>query len=125
MPAASHSHKVYNLLQQNMSENKSLHLQFYQSHFIVTAFQNGVLQLATVYRFSTPHEAVYHILNTLDNLQMSREDSYIFLSGFIDETSALYKEIYLYINNIQFTKKGKIKNEYPAHYFTTYHLPTA
>lgn len=125
IPGASHSHKVYKLLQQNSSKNNSLHLQFYQSHFILTAFQNGALQLATVYRFSTPHEAVYHILNTLDNLGMSRESTLVFLSGFIDEASPLYKEIYLYISNFQFTKKGKINNEYPAHYFTTYHLPVS
>ncbi len=124
IPGASHSHKVYTLLQQNKGKNNSLFLQFYQSHFIVMALQNEVLQLATVYRFATPHEAVYHILNTLDNLGMSRESTSVFLSGFIDETSALYKEIYLYVSNIQFTKKGKINNEYPAHYFTTYHLPT-
>ncbi len=125
LPQASHSHKVYSLLlQQNKTANNTLYLQFYQSHFILTAIKNSTLQLATVYRFATPQEAVYHILNTLDILEMSRDDTSTLVSGFIDETSPLYKEMYLYINNLQFTKKGKIKDEYPAHYFTTYNLPT-
>ena len=126
LPRASHTHKMYGLLQQqNEDTANSLYLQFYQSHFLLTAVKEGGLQLATLYPFTTPHEAVYHILNTLDKLEMNKDQTITFLSGFIDETSALYKEIYLYVHHLQFTKTGKIKDEYPAHYFTTYNLPTA
>ncbi len=126
LPHASHTHKMYGLLQQqNGDTTNSLYLQFYQSHFLLTAIKEGTLQLATLFHFATPHEAVYHILNTLDKLEMNKDQTITFLSGFIDETSALYKEIYLYVNHLQFTQTGKIKDEYPAHYFTTYNLPTA
>ena len=124
LPQASHTHKLYYLLRQNNTTAKSnLHLQFYQKHFVLTATKNGVLHLATVHDFKAPQEVVYHILNTLDKLEMAREETVTFLSGFIDESSALYKEIYFYVNNLQFTQTGKIKDEYPAHYFTTYNLP--
>ena len=123
---ATHIHKVQYLLQQQKEKDgTTLYLQFYQSHFLLTAVKNGILQLATVYQFATPHEAVYHILNTLDKLDMKRDDTTVFLSGFIDESSALYKEIYLYVNNLTFTQTGKLNNEYPAHYFSTYNLPVA
>ncbi len=126
LPQASHTHKLHHLLQQQKREEKNnLQIQFYQSHFLLTAFKNGTLQLATVFRFQTPHEAVYHILNTLDKLDMTTDETVTSLSGFIDETSALYKEIYLYVNNLQLTQTGKIKDEYPAHYFTTYNLSRA
>ena len=126
IPDASHTHKLQHLLkQQKENETSALNLQFYQSYFLLTAVKNGQLQLATVYHFTTPHEAVYHILNTLDKLNMKRDDTTVYLSGFIDESSALYKEIYLYVNNLTFTKTGKLNAEYPAHYFTTYNLPVA
>lgn len=124
LPQASHTHKLYYLLQQkNTKEKNSLHLQFYQSHFLLTAVKNGALHLATVYHFKTPQEVVYHILNTMDKLGMPVEQTITSLSGFIDEASPLYKEVYLYVNNLRFTQTGKIKDEYPAHYFTTYNLP--
>lgn len=126
LPRASHTHKIHTLLmQQDKSIANCLYLQFYQSHFLVIAVKNGSLQLATMYRFTTPQEVVYHALNTLDKLEMNKDETITFLSGFIDENSALYKEIYQYINHIRFTQTGKIKEEYPAHYFTTYNLPTA
>ena len=124
LPNATHTHKVHQLLsQQKVDIKNSLQLQFYQSHFLVTATKNGALQLATVYAFATPHEAVYHIVNTLDKLEMTTEETTVYLSGFIDEASALYKEIYLYVGNLKFAQTGRIKDEYPAHYFTTYNLP--
>ncbi len=126
LPKATHTHKVRSILQQqNKSSANSIHIQFYQSYFLVTAIKNGVLQLATVYAFQTPHEAVYYILNTLDKLEMRGEETAAYVSGFIDETSALYKELYLYVHNLQPAQSGKIKDEYPAHYFTTYNLPVA
>lgn len=127
LPDATHTHKLQQVLNQKKTKDNgsSLHLQFYQSHFLLTAVKDNALQLATVYRFFTPHEAVYHILNTLDKLDMKRDDTTVFLSGFIDESSALYKEIYLYVNNLTFTQTGKLNNEYPAHYFSTYNLPMA
>lgn len=126
LPAASHTHKLCSLLQQHRRrEANSLQLQFYQSHFLLTAIKNGTLQLATVYRFTTPGEAVYYILNTLDKLSLKGEETIVYLSGFIDKASSLYREIYQYVANLQFAQTGRLKNEYPAHYFTTYNLPTA
>ena len=124
LPNATHTHKLHQLLlQQNEEIKNRLQMQFYQSHFLLTATKNGALQLATVYSFATPHEAVYHILNTLDKLDMTTEETNVYLSGFIDEKSALYKEIYSYVSNLRFAQTGRIKDEYPAHYFTTYNLP--
>ena len=124
LPKATHTHKMNQLLRQHVADNSnSLRIQFYQSHFLLTAFKNGSLQLATVYRFATPQEAVYHILNTLDKLGMKASETVTRVSGFIDTTSALYKELYLYVNNLQLAQTGKIKDEYPAHYFTTYNQP--
>lgn len=126
IPDATHTHKMQHLLTGRKEQSgNALHLQFYQSHFLLAAIKDDALQVATVYPFSTPHEAVYHILNTLDKLSMKRDDTHVFLSGFIDESSALYKEIYLYVNNLTFTQTGMLNEEYPAHYFTTYNLPAA
>lgn len=125
LPKASHIHKFKQLLQQHKMADNSLQIQFYQSYFLVTAVKNGALQLATVYHFKTPQQAVYHILNTLDKLEMPKQETVTSISGFIDETSSLYKELYLYVNNLQFAQTGRIKDEYPAHYFTTYNMPVA
>ena len=123
LPGASHTHKMCTLLQQgNEGTGNSLYLQFYSSHFLLTAVKAGELQLATFYPFTTPGEAVYHILNTMDKLTLNKDQTITFLSG---ESSPLYKEIYQYINHLQFTQSGRINDEHPAHYFTTYNLPTA
>ena len=125
LPQASHTHKIHHLLQQPVNHNSNLQIQFYQTHFLVTAVKGGVLQLATVYRFQNPQEAVYHILNTLDKLQMPASETITSVSGFIDEASALYKELYLYVDNLQFAQTGETKEGYPTHYFTSYNLPVA
>ena len=125
LPRASHTHKLHHLLQRHKTEKDSLQIQFYQTHFLLTAIRNGTLQLATVYRFKTPQEAVYHILNSLDKLKMLAAETITLVSGFIDETSALYKEIRLYVNNLQFAENGQMKEGYPMHYFTSYNLPLA
>ncbi len=126
LPGASHTHKMYTLLQRgNEGTSNSLYLQFYSSHFLLTAVKAGELQLATFFSFTTPGEAVYHILNTMDKLSLNKDETITFLSGFIDESSPLYKEIYQYVAHLQFTQSGRINDEHPAHYFTTYNLPTA
>ncbi len=125
LPQASHTHKLGMLLQhQNKTGKNGLQIQFYQSYFLLTAVKDGVLQLATVFSFQTPQEAVYHILNTLHQLTMPA-DAITLVSGFIDEHSSLYKELYLYVNNLHLSETGTIKEEFPAHYFTTFNLPVA
>jgi hypothetical protein len=43
------------------------------------------------------------------------------LSGLIDKQSALYKELYQYFINIEFSEAGwnMAGTEYPAHFFTS------
>jgi len=126
MPRASHVHKFYQILNiKNKADKNRLQLHFYQAHFLLVAVKNNTLQLATVFRYQTPQEALYYILNTIDKLEMPAEETIVSVSGFMDENSSLYKELYSYVNNLQLSETGKIKGEHPAHYFTSFNTPAA
>ncbi|RYZ00127.1 MAG: DUF3822 family protein [Chitinophagaceae bacterium] len=122
-PAAEYYHahtaalKNYNGI--DAPEQAQVH--FAPGQFRVLLRKSGQLQLAQVYRYSTPLDAVYYLLRILDAAGLPHASTPLVLSGLIDEQSALYRELHQYFGDLRFTAPEGVPNEEgrPAHFFTS------
>ncbi|MBS1511985.1 MAG: DUF3822 family protein [Bacteroidetes bacterium] len=82
------------------------------------------LQVIQQFMYSTPVDAVYHLLNTCQSYQVNTAEIPLVLSGMIDANSNLYNEVYKYFLNISFASlPGNFSyadtiKEQPVHYFS-------
>lgn len=121
-PNAAASHKICQLSKdlQN-SPATAVHTVFYHHHFLLLAVKDNALQLATSITYQSSKDCLYYILYTMQQLNLPLSETPVLVSGFIDMNSPLYKELYQYIPLLQPAEKGMLKDEYPAHYFTTFY----
>jgi preprotein translocase subunit SecA len=82
------------------------------------------LQVIKNFEFSTPDDAVYHLLNICQSFEVDATKTGLIISGMVDANSNLYNELYKYFLKIDFTTlpenfnyTEEIKNS-PAHYFS-------
>ena len=121
-PAAAASHKICQLSKElKNSASTCVHTVFYHHHFLLLAVKDNALQLATSIIYQSPKDCLYYILYTMQQLNMPLNETVVLVSGFIDMNSALYKDLYQYIPLLQPAEKGMLKDEYPAHYFTSFY----
>jgi Protein of unknown function (DUF3822) len=94
---------------------------FRTNDFSVMATADGKILLAQNFEYSTPEDVVYYLLKTCQQYTLSQSNVSLKLSGLIDKQSALYKELYQYFINIEFSEAGwnMAGTEYPAHFFTS------
>jgi len=120
-------HKYYHLLkvqQAAVSENK-LHIVFYHSHFIVSVFKDGVLQLIQNFFYRAPEDVLYHLLNICETFELSASETPVYASGMIDISSPLYEILHAYVHHFAFEPIHKEMfdesfYEYPLHYFASF-----
>lgn len=92
------------------------------ANFRVIVKKGSQLQLAQMYAYTTPLDVVYYLLKIFQELALPKEDTYIVLSGLVEENSALYKELRNYFLNMHFARPlgVSLQNEaYPQHFFTS------
>ena len=110
--------KVYNGF---VSQNQvSVH--FVPNQFRVIVKKDQHLQLAQTYNYTAPLDVVYYLLKICNEFNFSQTETYIIISGFIEENSALYKELNAYFSNVHFASKPAVsivENKYPQHFFTS------
>lgn len=90
--------------------------------FRVVVKKEGQILLAQMYEYTAPLDVVYYLLKIYQELQLSKEETHLVLSGLIDEASALYKELYSYFLNIHFAHPTGLSlhdKEHPAHFFAS------
>jgi len=121
-PNADSSHQYSLLLKKPVEETDKLSVIFYGQKLIVSLKKNGKLQLINSYKYNTPEDASYVLLNICH--QTGNENIGLEISGLIEEDSSLYKELYKFFTDIEFAKlpdgfsySEEIKN-YPSHYFS-------
>ena len=110
--------KVYNGF---VAENQ-VSINFTPHQFSVLIKKEGQLQLAQTYSYTMPLDVVYYLLSIYEQFNLSKTETYVLLSGLIEEDSALYKELNNYFLNLHFNASaaGSLQNDtYPPHYFTS------
>ena len=72
-----------------------------------------------IFEYETKEDFIYYILFTLEQLELSPEETNISIMGAINEQSELYEILYTYIRNISFFNYKKPifndKNEIDKH----------
>jgi len=99
-----------------------MELIFASDKMLVALFKEGQLQLLQSVPYSTPEDVAYALLNYCHQLDFSTEECMVYVSGYIDEDSALFNELKKYFLKLQFTKmigsEEERIGEYPVHYFS-------
>ncbi len=116
--------KVYN----GFSEGDQIAVHFSPNQFSVLVKKSGQLQLAQVYRYLVPMDVVYYLLKIVEEFNLSKQATILIISGLIEESSDLYRELYQYFVNLHFAKPITTSieaNSYPAHFFTSIYNLTA
>ncbi len=89
----------------------------------IVLLNEEVLQLTQQFCYQTAVDVVYHLLNAAERYEFPPENVELILSGMIDESSNLYKELYKYFLQISFAElpSGIAINdgfdEHPPHFF--------
>ena len=104
------------------SDKEVIELIFASDKMLAAVFKDGQLQLLQTIPYSTPEDVAYQLLNYCHELSISPEQCMIFVSGYIDEDSALFNEMKKYFLRLQFDKligsDQERLGEYPVHYFS-------
>ena len=121
-PNASMTHQYSLMLKKCLKENDQLSVIFYTQKVVVHVFKEGKHQLLNSYNFTTAKDISYILLNICKQLEIKK--IHLNLCGLIEEHSALYKEIYKYFDDIEFSsfREGYCYSEeiskFPSHYFS-------
>jgi predicted metal-dependent RNase len=78
----------------------------------LTVEKNGNWLLLQSYNYHTPEDVLYYILNAMQQLDLTQEETTVYLQGMIDQHSALYDVLHLYILNLQL--KDELQFSFPA-----------
>ena len=121
-PNAISNHQYSFLLKESVEEKNFLSVIFYSKKLIALLVKEGKLQIIQSFNYHTPEDVSYILLNICNQFKINSIK--IEISGLIEENSALYKEIYKFFMDIEFTKlpvnvnySEEIK-QYPSHYFS-------
>lgn len=112
--------KIYN----GFASDKQIAAHFISNQFRVLVKKDQRVQLVQTYNYTSPMDVVYFLLKICTEFGMTQEDTQLIVSGFIEERSALYKELYNYFLNIHFSNTATVAlptHEYPSHFFTSVH----
>lgn len=121
-------HKYFQLLKAQHDENteNKIHLVFYPTYFIASAFKEGKLQLIQSFPYKLPEDALYHVTSVCNAFGLSLNDTNVYASGMMDTNSSLYQTLYGHITNFSFEPTdtelfaAEDFHQYPLHYFTSF-----
>jgi hypothetical protein len=98
---------------------------FYPDKMVVMVCKNGQLQLIQHFDYQDSKDVLYHLLNCCHQLNMSREEVVLEISGMIEKKSVLYEDLELYFLHIRFdSMEDSIRMtdelmQFPNHFFSS------
>jgi hypothetical protein len=107
-------------------ENGSLLIDFKTESFSVIVLKGNSLLLSQIYSYVTAEDVLYYLLKICKQFSLSQDEVKLKLTGLIDKQSAVFKELYQYFLNLEFSSHGNELqpieefSEYPAHFFTSF-----
>jgi len=108
--------KIYN----GFTGASQVSVHFNTQTFRVLVKKEGNIHLAQTYSYKTPLDVVYYLLKIFSEFGLDQKETYLILSGLVQEDSALYKELYSYFQNLHFAHAPQIAlpaNDHPHHFF--------
>jgi hypothetical protein len=108
-------------LKEVSASNSIINVQFYKTHFIVAVINGGELQLVNSYKYNNDEDALYHLLNICNQLNL--KGASLKVCGIIDLSSSLYGQVQKYFANLSVEEilvPDMDLQEYAASYFTPF-----
>lgn len=115
-----HTHTIQIAAAATAGENGLIRVDFSDNVFTVAVFKNENLLLAKTFRYSTSTDAVFYLLKICEVFGLKQESVSVEISGLVDASSKLYREVYDYFLNTSFKAADWLddNSEVPSHYFT-------
>jgi len=124
-PAATFTH-LYSVLPEVLKDQNQNHLYviFATNNIIVMLKKAGKLQAIQNFKYKTPEDVAYHLLNVCKSFEANVNETTLHVSGMLEKVSTLYTELYKYFLQIEFDNlpenfqyADEIKQQ-PAHFFS-------
>jgi len=116
---------IFSLLPDVVKEHGNfLYCIFSAGNLKALLIKEGKIQVIQNFKYTTPEDVAYQLLNLCHRFEVSANEVVIRLSGMIDINSALYNELYKYFLLLEFEKlPGQFEypqeiKQYPDHYFS-------
>jgi hypothetical protein len=123
----SYTTQLQQVFQQKFYDGKNwMKLVFDEKYFIVTLIKDDQLQLIQTFNYQSSEDVLYHIMNVVNQHDISIASLSVLISGKIDLDKTTYNLIQQYFSNIEIEKSelGNAFSEklsaYPSHYFIPY-----
>jgi hypothetical protein len=97
-------------------------LHFTTNQFRLMVKKGSHLHLAETYSYKTPLDVVYYLLKVCYEFNMDQKNTYLVISGLVDEDSALYQQIHHYFLNLHLAPQPQYElpdSGHPYYYFTS------
>lgn len=126
--AAAHVHKYFQLIKGQHSEvpeNKA-HIIFYHTHFILSVYKEGKLQLIKSYSYTTAEDVLYAVLNCCRMCEIPVAGTKVYAGGLIDISSPLFIMLNAYLEHFSFEPVDNTLyqaggfHEHPLRYFASF-----
>jgi Protein of unknown function (DUF3822) len=121
-----HFYSVFlNALSPVAEAGNMFHLCFYPDTLVLAVKAGEQLLLTQQFGFDQPEDVSWFLLNAATQLELSKDDLYLRVSGLIEPDSATFLDMSKYFSHISldtetgWNNPGTAFNEYPAHYFST------
>jgi hypothetical protein len=104
---------------------QTMFVDFKRNEITAVALKENKLLLAHSFSYSTPEDVLYNLLKCCQQFGLSQNQVRVFLSGFIEKDSAIYRELYKYFIDLEFEnlQNGiKLSEElqvHPEHYYSS------
>jgi len=108
-------------------EKPLVKIAFYTATFSIVISVAGSVKLYQQFEYQTSEDVLYHTLNCLLQTGTDKKEALVYVGGMIEQNSALYKELHMYLANMQPDNipadliDAEAFAEYPAHYFSPFY----
>jgi hypothetical protein len=99
---------INNLIGKKADDEYKITTLWQSRSFQLTIVQKGKLILHQVYHFFSAEDALYYILLAYQQLGLSRERHTLWIAGDLVSASEIYKNLHIYIRNIEFVSRPEI-----------------
>ena len=84
------------------SNDNCCYIHVSKSTFDIVIIKNSNLQFFNIFEYKTKEDFMYYVLFTLEQLDLSTEETLVSILGDMEEDSDLFRLMYTYIRNIDF-----------------------
>ncbi len=108
------SHFIDQCHKLSQTEQESVHINVFATHFDLCIFRNGQLLLSNSFEYYAPEDFAYYVLFAFEQLNVNREKLRLYLSGAMEKDAEIYELLYAYVRYVSFDERTpavKLKTE--------------